>query len=66
MPPNYYDGKLCSVFESCLRNKFEGLQTINEIKSDYVKASIKALEEEAKPKVASTPRKYMPLSDLLK
>lgn len=25
MPPNYYDSKLCSVFESCLRNKFEGL-----------------------------------------
>ena len=37
MPPNYYDSKLCSIFESCLRNKFEGVSTINEIKSDYIK-----------------------------
>jgi hypothetical protein len=37
MPPNYYDSKLSSVFESCIRKKFVGLNTVNEIRSDYIK-----------------------------
>jgi hypothetical protein len=34
--PNYYDGKFATQFESCLKNKFEGLEEIVEVPSDYV------------------------------
>ena len=29
--PHYYDGMMSTYFESCVKDKFEGLQTINEI-----------------------------------
>ncbi len=45
MPPNYYDSKLSSVFESCIRNKFVGLRSINEIQSDYIKHFTRQAEE---------------------
>jgi hypothetical protein len=34
--PNYYDGKFATQFENCIKDKFEGLDTINEVPSDYV------------------------------
>jgi len=34
--PNYYDGKLATVFETCLRDKFEGLTRVNEVSSKYL------------------------------
>ena len=40
--PNYYDGKFATQFENCIKDKFEGLDTINEVPSDYV---IRALRE---------------------
>lgn len=40
--PNYYDGKFATQFENCIKDKFEGLETINEVPSDYV---IQALKE---------------------
>lgn len=46
MPPNYYDAKLCSYFESCLRTKFVGVNCINEVKSNYVKAALRKLDEQ--------------------
>ena len=38
--PNYYDGMFSSKFEKCLRDKFQGLDTINEVRSDYVKKQL--------------------------
>jgi len=67
MPPNYYDSKLSSVFESCIRNKFVGLNTVNEIRSDYIKYFAKQAEEINKvPIQANKNKKQMLLSDLLK
>ena len=34
--PHYYDGKFATQFENCIKDKFEGLDTINEVPSDYV------------------------------
>ena len=39
--PNYYDGKFATQFESCIKDKFEGLDQINEVPSDYVMQSLK-------------------------
>lgn len=33
--PNYYDGKLASKFETCVKGKFEGLDDIVEVDSNY-------------------------------
>ena len=33
----YYDGKFSTKFESCIKDKFEGLEKTNEIRSDYIK-----------------------------
>jgi len=64
MPPNYYDSKLCSIFESCLRNKFTGVNTVNEVRSDYIK---EYLREESTPVDAPKPKKQpRMISDLLK
>lgn len=35
--PMYYDGKFSTKFESCIKDKFEGLEKTNEIRSDYIK-----------------------------
>ena len=35
--PNYFDGMFSTKFEKCLLNKFEGLDNIHEVRSDYVK-----------------------------
>ena len=35
--PNYYDGKFATQFENCIKDKFIGLDHINEYPSDYVK-----------------------------
>jgi hypothetical protein len=61
MPPNYYDSRLCSVFESCLRNKFVGLSTINEIRSDYVKEYLRKSDQ-----TGANSAKNKVLSDFLK
>ncbi len=34
--PNYYDGKFSTQFESCIKDKFEGLTKINEIEANYI------------------------------
>ena len=34
--PNYYDGKFATQFENCIKDKFIGLDHINEYPSDYV------------------------------
>ena len=41
--PTFYDGRMATVFENCIKEKFEGLNEINEIDSDYVKNSLKEL-----------------------
>jgi hypothetical protein len=46
--PNYYDGKLATMFENCIKDKFEGLQVINEIDSSYVKTALKNGKEARK------------------
>lgn len=38
--PNYYDGYFATQFESCIRDKFEGLDQIIEVPSDYVAKSL--------------------------
>ncbi|CDW71658.1 ph domain containing protein [Stylonychia lemnae] len=43
--PNYYDGMLSTYFESCIKEKFEGLTTINEIQSNYVKKQLDELKQ---------------------
>ena len=44
--PNYYDGKFATSFESCIKDKFEGLTSINEIDADYVTKTLAKLEKE--------------------
>ena len=39
--PNYYDGMFATQFENCIRDKFEGLDEINEVPSDYVVRGLK-------------------------
>lgn len=39
--PNYYDGMFATQFENCIQDKFEGLDEINEVPSDYVKQALK-------------------------
>lgn len=34
--PVYFDGRFSTKFEECIKDKFEGLDRINEIESDYV------------------------------
>lgn len=43
--PNYYDGKLSTQFESCIKDKFEGLRFINEIDSTYIKRQLNEILE---------------------
>ena len=35
--PTYYDGMFATQFENCIRSKFDGLDHINEVPSNYVK-----------------------------
>ena len=35
--PNYYDGRMATQFETCIKDKFEGLHHINEVPSSYIK-----------------------------
>mmetsp|Transcript_8511 Transcript_8511/g.14333 ORF Transcript_8511/g.14333 Transcript_8511/m.14333 type:complete len:194 (+) Transcript_8511:1680-2261(+) len=37
----YYDGKFSTQFENCIRDKFEGLEKVNEVPSNYVSSSLK-------------------------
>jgi len=39
--PNYYDGMFATQFENCIKDKFEGLDEINEVPSDYVAQALK-------------------------
>jgi hypothetical protein len=41
--PNYYDGRLATNFETCIKDKFEGLTQINEVNASYVKDEINKL-----------------------
>jgi hypothetical protein len=43
---NYYDGKLATYFETCIKDKFEGLTAINDVSASYVKDEIEKLQEE--------------------
>ena len=38
--PLYFDGKFSTKFEGCIKDKFTGLETVNEISSDYVKRGL--------------------------
>ena len=38
--PRYFDGKFSTKFEACLRDKFTDLQSVNEVRSDYVKRGL--------------------------
>lgn len=38
--PLYYDGMFSTRFEGCIKDKFRGLDVINEVRSDYVKHSL--------------------------
>jgi hypothetical protein len=42
--PNYYDGKLATNFESCIKDKFEGLDEIKEVSANYVRDSLDRLK----------------------
>ena len=44
--PNYYDGRFATQFETCIKDKFEGLSEINEMSASYIKEELKALESE--------------------
>jgi hypothetical protein len=44
--PNYYDGWMATQFETCIKDKFEGLTQINELPANYIRAEIEELEEE--------------------
>lgn len=35
--PNYYDGRMATQFETCIKDKFEGLTHINEVSASYIK-----------------------------
>jgi hypothetical protein len=37
---NYYDGRFATQFEHMLREKFTGLDSINEVPSDYIKRGL--------------------------
>jgi hypothetical protein len=41
--PNYYDGRMATQFETCIKDKFEGLHEINEVPSSYVKSELTKL-----------------------
>jgi len=38
--PLYFDGKFSTKFEGCIKDKFTGLERMNEVKSDYVKRGL--------------------------
>ena len=38
--PLYFDGKFSTKFEGCIKDKFSGLEAINEVRSDYVKKGL--------------------------
>jgi hypothetical protein len=42
--PNYYDGKMATQFETCIKDKFEGLTRINEVTASYIKNELQELE----------------------
>lgn len=44
--PNYYDGKLATQFETCIKGKFEGLDLINEVNASYIKDQLREIEAE--------------------
>lgn len=46
--PFYFDGKLATDFESLVKDKFDGLDMINEVRSDYVAQKMK--EYNVRPK----------------
>ena len=39
--PSYYDGKFATQFETCIKDKFIGLDHINEFPSNYVQEALK-------------------------
>eukprot|EP00347_Sterkiella_histriomuscorum_P022335 403330842 len=41
--PNFYDGKLATQFESCIKDKFDGLNKINEVDASYVKKNMEKI-----------------------
>jgi len=45
--PHYYDEKFATQFENCIRDKFKGLNKINEVPSNYVMESLKEFNEES-------------------
>ena len=44
--PNYYDGKMATQFETCIKDKFEELTQINELPANYIKHELAELERE--------------------
>ena len=38
--PNYYDGWMATNFETCIKDKFEGLHHINEMQASYAKKEL--------------------------
>jgi len=38
--PLYFDGKFSTKFESCIKDKFTGLDRVNEVRSDYIKKGL--------------------------
>ena len=43
--PNYFDAKFSTQFENCIKDKFEGLDTINEVRSDYIRHGLMSFGE---------------------
>jgi hypothetical protein len=43
--PNYYDGKLATMFETTIKDKFEGLHNINEIDANYIKRELAMIKQ---------------------
>lgn len=46
--PVYYDGKFATMFESCIKDKFEGLHKINEVDANYIRKALEENEKELK------------------
>ena len=46
--PFYFDGKLATDFETLVKDKFDGLENINEVRSDYIRKKMKEYNVKSK------------------
>ena len=51
--PTYFDRMMTTNFENCLKDKFEGLTALNEVRSDYIKDDLREHIEKTENRVLS-------------